>query len=106
MNEASDLCPSRLATQFCHIREGRGNEVGLTFLTAPELACVPRIQVHWVSLRCLSKFHHAASTVPPSGSGAFTLSAKNPIMLPPQRSPRKDLTLSSGLNRWLRTFLE
>lgn len=84
MNEASDLCPSRLATQFCHIREGRDSEVGPTFLTAPELACVPRIQVNWVPLRCLPKSHHAAPIAP----------------------PRRDPTLSSGLNRWLRTFLE
>lgn len=69
MNEASDLCPCKLATQFCHFREGRGSKAGLRFLTAPELACVPRVQVGQVPLRCcLPKSHQAASSVPPGGT--------------------------------------
>lgn len=38
MNEVSDLCPSRLATQPCHMRAGRGSEVALKFLTSPGLS--------------------------------------------------------------------
>lgn len=60
VNEASDLCPSRLATQFCHIREGKGSEVELAFLTAPEFVF---LGFKWV--------------------GCLDAVCQNPTMLPP-----------------------